>query len=135
MIRIELLGPPKGKGRPRFVRATGHAYTPAPTREYEQALRAQAMIQMKGARPIERPVKVDVYAYQEIPKSWRKVDRDAARYCFKYPSGKPDADNYLKIALDSLNQVVWLDDGQVVKASVSKKYSDEPKLVVEVAVI
>ena len=40
MIRIIVDGPPIGKGRPRFIRATGRAYTPVKTVNYEAILAA-----------------------------------------------------------------------------------------------
>jgi Holliday junction resolvase RusA-like endonuclease len=134
-IRIELLGHPKGKGRPRFRRSTGRAYTPEETRTYEQALRSEAMLQMRGKTPLEGPVHVEVRAHLPIPSSWSKSKQSAAELGLAYPTGRPDCDNYLKLSMDACNQVVWLDDCQVIKATVSKRYSDKPKLVVEVAAI
>ena len=51
IIRFEVPGAPAGKGRPRFVRATGHVYTPARTGKYEGLVRLAAAQAMAGAAP------------------------------------------------------------------------------------
>jgi Holliday junction resolvase RusA-like endonuclease len=44
------------------------------------------------------------------------------------PAKKPDADNISKIALDSLNGIVWVDDAQVVSLFIRKRYATEAGL-------
>ena len=43
---------------------------------------------------------------------------------------KPDLDNLVKMVMDALNGVVWLDDSQVHQLIVGKGYSSEPKTTV-----
>ncbi len=131
-ITIELAGEPKGKGRPRFVRATGHAYTPAETRRYESALRSTAEIIMGRAQPLDGPLNVTVEALFPIPQSWSRRQWDRAIAGAVLPTGRPDVDNILKI-LDALNGVVWRDDKQIVTATIRKRYSNNPALVVRVS--
>lgn len=131
MITISLPGIPQGKGRPRFVRKTGHAFTPAKTRSYESMLQGVAIDAMRGLNPIEGPVRVEVEAYFPVPASWSKAKRSAALLGITRPAKKPDADNLLKI-LDALNEVVFHDDAQIVSATVDKHYSDQPRLVVKI---
>jgi Holliday junction resolvase RusA-like endonuclease len=130
-VVVELSGPPKGKGRPRFSRRSGVAYTPAPTREYEKRLCEAAQSVMLTASPMEGPLKVTVEAFFEVPRSWSKVKRKNALCGLLRPIGKPDADNVLKCT-DALNGVVWRDDSQIVMAIISKRYSDRPRLRIEV---
>ncbi len=130
-IVITLRGEPKGKGRPRFVRATGKAFTPAATRSYESHLRLAAQEAMGARKPIEGPISVDVVALMPIPKSWSRSKRAEAALQLHRPTKKPDADNLMKV-LDSLNEVVWRDDAQVVEAKISKRYSDIPSLKITV---
>jgi hypothetical protein len=47
-IVIEPAGSPKGKGRLRFSRRSGTAYTPAETRSYESRLKYAGQIAMDG---------------------------------------------------------------------------------------
>jgi Holliday junction resolvase RusA-like endonuclease len=51
------------------------------------------------------------------------------------PTTKPDTDNIAKICLDALNGIAYHDDAQIVELQVSKLYSDEPRVVVWLAVI
>lgn len=131
MIVVELAGEPKGKGRPRFVRRTGHAFTPAPTRNYEAALRYAAQAAMAGKAPLEGPLRVELHAEFGIPQSWSKKKKAEAAGGFVKPTGRPDLDNLVKM-LDAFNAVVWRDDSQVVSGTIRKSYSDRPRLIVRV---
>jgi Holliday junction resolvase RusA-like endonuclease len=126
-ITIRLAGVPKGKGRPRFSRASGRAYTPEATRSYEGALRYAAQQVMGDRAPLEGPLFVDMVALFPIPASWSKAKRAAAYYA----PCKPDADNLAKV-LDALNEVVFKDDKQVVALTLVKMYSDAPALQIKV---
>lgn len=130
-IVIELAGEPKGKGRPRFVRSTGHAYTPAQTRSYESMLRLAAQEAMAGRIPIDGPVEVEVLACMPIPVSWSKRKRSDAIAGTVKPTSRPDVDNLVKM-LDAFNEVVWRDDKQVVWCRVAKVYSEKPRLRIDV---
>lgn len=130
-IVIRLDGEPVGKGRPRFVRETGHAYTPAHTRSYEVALRLAGQDAIGIREPLEGPLAVYVEALFPVPASWSKKKRAEALAGRVQPTVKPDADNLLKV-LDALNEVVWRDDKQIVEAHVLKRYSAKPALVIEV---
>lgn len=127
MIVIVLAGEPKGKGRPRFNRATGRSYTPQPTAIYEDALRYAAQQTMAGAVPLEGALKIDIRAHVGIPKSWPKKKQALALRGDLRPTGKPDGDNLAK-TVDALNEVVWRDDSQIVDWSIHKFYSDRPRL-------
>jgi Holliday junction resolvase RusA-like endonuclease len=130
-IIIELLGEPKGKGRPRFARRTGHAYTPQKTAGYEACLRHEAALAMTGKPPLKGPLCAQVNAYFGVPPSWSAKKRAAALAGAVRPTRRPDADNIIKM-LDGLNGVVFGDDAQIVSAIIEKHYSDRPRLRVEV---
>ncbi len=130
-IIITLTGAPKGKGRPRFSKASGRAFTPAATRTYEDVLRFTAQEIMGDRAPIEGPLSVAVIAQMPIPASWSRRKRAQALAHEILPTGKPDVDNIFKM-LDALNEVVWKDDSQIVDGSCRKVYSDRPMLVVEI---
>lgn len=130
-IVIRLDGEPEGKGRPRFARATGHAYTPAATRKYESALRLAGQDAIGRRAPIDGALSVVVEARFPVPASWSGKKRRAALAGLVLPTIAPDADNLLKM-LDALNMVVWRDDRQIVEATVRKVYADKPALVVMV---
>lgn len=130
-IFIELCGTPQGKGRPRFARATGHAFTPAKTRAFEADLKFQAQEVMAGRPPVDGPLECTVVALFPIPKSWSKKKQAAAMAGEIRPTTKPDVDNIMK-AIDSFNQVVFVDDSQIVNASVMKLYSARPALQITI---
>ena len=46
------------------------------------------------------------------------------------PTKKPDWDNIGKIICDSLNQIAYRDDAQIVDSQVRKFYSENPRVEV-----
>lgn len=130
-IVIEMLGEPKGKGRPRFSRKNGVAYTPAATRSHENALAIMAAQAMRGRVPLQGPLAVTVVACCPVPRSWSGVQQKRALAHAIRPTTRPDADNLVKM-LDALNRIVWRDDAQIVHLEVSKHYSDRPRTRIEV---
>lgn len=40
----------------------------------------------------------------------------------KYPTVKPDIDNFTKCILDALNNIVYKDDAQIIKLQATKSY-------------
>ena len=72
MIAIRIDGQPIGKGRPRFSRKSGTAYTPEKTARYEDRLAWTAQSVMGGQALLSGPLSVTVNAHMEIPKSKSK---------------------------------------------------------------
>ncbi len=133
-LTITIAGTPVGKGRPRFVRKTGHTFTPEKTRRYESVLRGAAERAMRDREKFAGPVSVDVVARFAVPVSWSKRERAEAMLGHKLPTVAPDADNLLKV-LDAFNDVVWHDDRQIVEATIRKSYGIEPALVITVSAV
>lgn len=131
MIEIVVLGAPVAKGRPRFSRATGHAYTPEKTRNFEAALKYAAEQAMGDRPPLQGPLALEMEVVMPISASWPKKRQDAARRGLELPLKKPDWDNFGK-TVDALNMVVWLDDGQIVCGTVNKRYGDKPGMWIKV---
>jgi Holliday junction resolvase RusA-like endonuclease len=96
-IIIELFGAPKGKGRPRFVRRTGHAFTPQKTAAYEACLKHEAALAMAGRPPLEGALSVQVSVYCGVPQSWSAKKRAAALAGAIRPAKRPDLDNIAKM--------------------------------------
>lgn len=145
-VVIRLLGPPRGKGRPR-TRVVGEfatIYTDAATRQYENALKAEGIKAMAGREPLDEAVSVVILAYMPVPASWSAKKRaDAISGDIPHTS-KPDFDNVTKM-LDGLNYhpprfkgdrakrpIIWRDDAQIVAAQFFKQYSDQPRLEITV---
>jgi Holliday junction resolvase RusA-like endonuclease len=132
MIEIRLDGDPIGKGRPRFVRATGRTYTPEKTASFEARLGYVAQQVMRNKQLLAGPLIVTVMAFRSVPTSWPEKKRQKAVLQYLQPTGRPDCDNYLKLCMDSLNKIVWSDDAQVVEAHIYKKYSERPRLEINI---
>lgn len=130
MIEIVLLGAPRGKERPRLTKA-GHVYTPEKTRSYEAALKFAAQQVMGERAPLDGPLELEMRVVVPIPQSWPKKRQEAARSGREWPTKKPDGDNFLKMK-DALNLVVWIDDSQIVRESVEKRYGDKPGMWMQV---
>lgn len=130
MTALVIPGPLRGKGRPRFARATGRAYTPADTLTAEQ--RIQAAAYAAGLAPLDGPVRVHVAAIAAPAPSWSKR-KTAAALALRYDMRKPDADNVLKLVLDALNGIAWRDDVQVVDARVERLIqANGPLLIIHI---
>jgi Holliday junction resolvase RusA-like endonuclease len=134
VIEIRMDGQPIGKGRPRFSRKFGTAYTPEKTARYEDRLAWTAQSVMGGRALLSGSLSVTVNAHMEIPKSKSKRWRSEALGGMQRPTTKPDADNVAKL-LDSLNKIVWVDDAQIVALHVFKHYADRPRLEILVTVL
>ena len=98
-----LPGDPVPKGRPRVY--NGHAMTPKRTVRAEERLFAEFRLKYPQAKPYQCPVRLEA----EFWMSHR---------------GRPDLDNLLKLVLDSLNGVAYVDDAQVVESHASKRMPD-----------
>ena len=83
---------------------------------------------MGGRSLLTGAVEVGVVAIIAIPESWPRGKRaDAARGLLR-PLSRPDADNFLKIAMDALNGIVWRDDSQITDTQIRKRYGHQPAL-------
>ena len=104
-----------GKQRPQFNGRQRRTYTPAKTERAEEAI-ASAWREQVGEcwKGHDGPVAVEIAAEQPLAKSNAKYWAGRA---FK---GKPDADNIAKLVLDSLNELAYADDAQIVDMRVEK---------------
>ena len=131
ICEIIIAGRPGAKGRVRFARKTGHAYTPERTVAYEGRVASAAQAVMNGRPPASGPVAVRLDVRLPIPASWPPKRHLAAELGYLRPTGKPDIDNYIKI-LDACNLIIWGDDAQVVEVSAFKRYSVTPGMTITV---
>lgn len=104
----------RGKGRVRFVRATGRTYTPDRTAEAMERLRMAFVGAGGEPAPKGVPVRVSITTARGMPRTRpKRVEEEPDVY-------KPDCDNIAKLVLDALNGVAWVDDTQVNVLSVQK---------------
>ncbi|WP_100408293.1 RusA family crossover junction endodeoxyribonuclease [Bacillus solitudinis] len=128
-IRFTIDGEPVAQGRPRFGK--GKVYDPEKSRNFKQYVKLVAS-QHKPEKPIEGQIQLMVEIYRSIPKSMPKYKRELIKDMKVRPVTKPDVDNYIKAIKDALNGVIWRDDSQVVTLVVSKWYSENPRVEVNV---
>ena len=130
-IIITIGGEPVAKGRPRATRR-GMMYTPAKTRRYEAHGRLAAQLAMDGQPPIGTPCRAEITIDLPVPQSWPQKRWDAALRSDTRPTTRPDADNYIKSALDSINEIAVTDDSLVVELVAVKRYA-VPQLTITIA--
>lgn len=134
--KFTILGEPKGKGRPRFCRNTGHAITPKDTVNYETLVHMEYLEQCNELRfPDDAMLDMRIKAYYSIPKSASKKKRAAMLAGEIRPTKKPDMDNVVKIIADALNQVAYRDDTQIVDCQCRKFYSENPRVEVTIKTV
>lgn len=132
--KFTVYGEPKGKGRPRFNTKTGHAITPKDTVSYENLVKLEWQTAYGTENfPKEAMLDMRIKAYYRIPKSASKKKRAAMLAGEIRPTKKPDMDNVVKIIADSLNNLAYYDDTQIVDCQCRKFYSENPR--VEVTII
>ena len=115
-IRIVVYANPVPKGRPR-VALRGKfpiVYTPKATRDAEDAFLSQAMKKRPEA-PLEGPLSVSISFFKIKPKSYSKK--------ITLWTQKPDLDNLVKLVLDALNKVFYVDDSQIVEIKCGKEFT------------
>jgi len=130
-LTITIPGQPVPKARPRINRS-GHAYIPAKTRAYVATVALFAIQAMQSTTPTENAVGVKISLYLKVPSSWSKKKKEKALKGEIKPKCRPDGDNYEKAIWDGLSGIVYKDDGQITDWSGKKRYSDNPRAVVEV---
>lgn len=122
-INFIVQGKVQAKQRPRFNRYSGKTYTPNETIAYENWVKTCYLEKYRGQKPLEKPLKVKIIAYYEVPRSASKKKKLQMLHNEIFPTIKPDTDNIAKSILDSLNGIAYLDDKQVVKLEVEKYYA------------
>lgn len=124
-------GDPVGKGRPRVSTIGGNPrlYTPAKTAAWERQIAAACQAAMGSSEPSQALWKLTIDVRHRIPASWTKARKALAREG-KIAPGKPDVDNVLKAILDACNGVLYVDDRQVTKVRIGKRYGEEPGIEV-----
>ena len=133
-VNFTVVGEPKGKGRPRFVRtySGGRAVTPKDTVIYENLVKTEYEYQVGERFDDGMQLSMKIDAYFGIPKSKSKKVKKDMEEGFIRPTKKPDMDNIVKIIADSLNDIAYHDDSAVVECSVSKWYSYNPRVEVTI---
>lgn len=130
MIRFVVPGKPRGKS---VIRTGGGVFFVAgETREEMDTVRIIAHRAMGGMALFQDAVELRLCAYFAIPKSFSALKRTRALASIIRPTTKPDWDNIGKMC-DALKSVVWRDDALVTDVHLYKRYSDQPRVVIEIS--
>ena len=130
-------GEPVGKGRPRATTINGSArmYTPKKTANYESLVSLAAQRAMADTGPFACALQVEIDAVHTVPASWSKKKREQALSGAMHPTTKPDIDNIAKAIADGGNGVTWVDDKQIARLLVVRRYGETPGVHVRVAAL
>ncbi len=123
-------GPPMGKARPKVFGKI--AITPTKTVNYEVRVQ-QIYGELYGqCELLQGPLGLNITAYFAIPDSAPRRKKEDMLSGQLRPTKKPDFDNIGKIIADSLNGLAYQDDAAIVSALIQKKWSDRPRVEVEI---
>lgn len=122
--------------RPRFsTRPYPHEYDPPKVKAYKTMLHSVLLDKMKELgfkEPLDGSLEVNLRFYRSIQKSGSKELKARKNNGRVLPNVKPDSDNYVKAFFDACNGAVWKDDALITDFSVKKRYSDHPRIELEV---
>lgn len=125
---FSVMGEPVAKGRGKVAVIAGHAtvYTPPKTRKAEETFAARAM-KSAPSEPTLDALEVELTFVLSPPKSWPKWKAEAVAEGLVPHTTRPDLDNYVKLALDALNGLFFVDDKQIIGITARKKYGLIPQ--------
>jgi len=124
MLDIFLEVTPTPKARPRMARS-GQVYNTQKTCQAEKDIKflISAYMSKEKIQITKKPVIVKIRFNYVYPRVMSKSDKLLADLDMLYKITRPDIDNLAKLTLDSMNGLVYFDDGQVVRLVCEKKYS------------
>lgn len=129
IVRFEIPGPPRSKGRHRTTKK-GVYYTPDDTVRFENLVMLCYRQNHKRMTFPDGPISIMIVTYFLIPKSASKKRQALMLSGEIRPTVTPDFENIAKVICDSLNQVAYRDDAQIVSATLIKAYGNEANTVV-----
>jgi Holliday junction resolvase RusA-like endonuclease len=137
-VCFEIAGEPRAWERPgATIRWEGsrpyiHWYIRAEEARWRESIAWVAKAAMRGRKPASEAVALLTHLFIAPPASWSWKRKQAARSGAILPTGRPDADNYLKGLTDAMIGIVFEDDALIVDTRAIKRYSDRPALRVEI---
>ena len=130
-LRFTVPGTLDGKqraGRRTLYSGQVRSFNPHKTERLEKLIRQHAMLEMRGKKMMVGPLSMTVNVKRVYPRSWSKAKRAKVLFI----TGKPDADNQLKLVGDACNNTVFKDDSQIACIALTRVYgaSDEFEIAI-----
>ena len=132
IYELVIPGPIMSKQRPRMNTRSGKAYTPTKTKNEENLTKQMFVLRYPNFDPIEGKVALSIIACFPIPKGTSKSREAEMLAGITAPTKKPDWDNIGKLVSDALNKIAYLDDAQIVKVNIIKKYARVSETIIKV---
>lgn len=131
-LRLTIAGAVRGKSL-KVAQFGGHSsIVPTTASRNEMAvIRHEARLAMEGRPPFDGPIVMHLSAYRAPPSSMSRKNKALALAGKLAPTKKPDLDNATKM-VDALNKICWTDDAVIVEMHCYKRYSDQPRLVIQI---
>ena len=122
---ITIPGDPVAQKRPRFSRKLGRAFSVQ--HDVKDCMTWHFASQWGDRDPLDGPVELDMTFYIKIAASTSKKKATAllGQPCLKHA----DTDNFIKLACDSAEGVLFKNDSQVWAITAKKIWSDDPRTV------
>lgn len=135
-MKLEFTIPGKAVAKQSFrYTRDGRKYTDKDVKNYANWVKLCFKTSYQGFVPssfFEKPLKVHIQAFFEIPKSYSKKKRELAIAGEIRPTVKPDTDNISKNIKDALNGIAYPDDKQVVSETIEKFYGESAYTIVSI---
>lgn len=113
VIHHEPVGQPRHRISTRDSFARMYLPVRHPVHSFKKAIRLVVGKPVKIRGPVE--IVVNAWFSRPNSKTWKRKPMPSYRH-----TKKPDADNVLKAVLDALNGIAWVDDAQIVTATIRK---------------
>ncbi|WP_313627562.1 RusA family crossover junction endodeoxyribonuclease [Enterococcus italicus] len=125
--------PPKPQSRPRFDGRNKRAYEKNDMKRYKQSISYYA--RASKIKPIEKgPIMAEICFCIYPPQYLLRVkkNRNLLEKELVYCDKKPDLDNYFKAVTDTINGILYKDDGQISAIICRKVYSLNPRTEIQI---
>lgn len=124
-------------GRPtqwqRTATFKGRRINPKAMVEGQKTIGWAAKAAMHGAVPMTGPLRLEVLCVYAVPASWPAWKRAAALKGQVWKTSVPDHDNLTKQIGDALNGIAFVDDAQIVRSSIAKRYGQPERTEVRLS--
>lgn len=127
MLTFEIHGTPEPQKQTR--KGKHGFYDPSHQR------REQIRWQVKPHAPLDPlcgPIEVTIHFYMPIPKATTAARRRHMINNTLMHVVRPDVDNLSYLIVNALKDIVYKDDSQIVSLHIHKRYSEDPKTVVQI---